>query len=271
VNLTLRAGERVAIAGANGAGKSTLLRHLNGLARPESGTVRILGRDIAGEPVGSVAADVAYLFQDPHDQLFERTVAREVGYGLPAREPAAGGPAAPRRPAARDPVARQGPAAAGSPAARRGQAAGDARVASALERCGLEDVAGTHPYELPASAQRLVALATVLVRRPAVLAMDEPTVAMDRNGLDRLGAAISAEAARGAAVAVVTHDLDFAYRHCTRLVLLHDGRIAADGLFDEVLDRHFGTGEAFGVQAPAAWLRGRRPDATTPGPVAGAS
>ncbi len=225
VDLRLRPGERVAIAGANGAGKTTLLRHLNGLARPESGTVRILGRDIAGEPVGKVSDDVAYLFQDPQDQLFERTVAREVGYGVSGAD----------------------------------RQAREAAVNEALERCGLAEVAGAHPYELAASAQRLVALATVLVRHPAVLAMDEPTVGMDRDGLDRLAEAISAEAARGAAVAVVTHDLDFAYRHCQRLVLLSGGRIAADGPFARVLENCFATGEAFGVQAPAAWLRSRAP------------
>ncbi len=223
VDLALGAGERVAIAGANGAGKTTLLRHLNGLARPESGTVRILDRDIAGQSVGAVSADVSYLFQDPQDQLFERTVAREVGYGLPELDPAAQ----------------------------------EAAIKEALRRCGLADQAGAHPYELPASAQRLVALATVLARRPAVLLMDEPTVAMDREGLDRLAEAISQESTRGAAVAIVTHDLDFAYRHCHRLVLLSGGRIVADGPFSRVLAHHFAAGEAFGVQAPAAWLRRR--------------
>ncbi|MDJ0357387.1 ATP-binding cassette domain-containing protein [Paenarthrobacter sp. PH39-S1] len=225
VDLALGAGERVAIAGANGAGKTTLLRHLNGLARPESGTVRILDRDIAGQSVGNVSADVSYLFQDPQDQLFERTVAREVGYGLPELDPAAR----------------------------------EAAIKEALRRCGLAELAGAHPYELPASAQRLVALATVLARRPAVLVMDEPTVATDRDGLDRLAEAISQESARGAAVALVTHDLDFAYRHCNRLVLLSGGRIVADGPFARVLERHFAGGEAFGVQAPAAWLRRREP------------
>ncbi len=225
VDLTINPGERMAIAGANGAGKSTLLRHLNGLARPGSGTVRILGRDIGAESVGHVAADVAYLFQDPQDQLFERTVAREVGYGVPEKNPAQH----------------------------------EAAVRQALERCGLADLAEVHPYELPSSAQRLVALATVLARRPAVLALDEPTVAMDRDGLDRLAEAIRTESARGAAVAVVTHDLNFAYRHCSRLVLLQGGRIVADAPFAQVLDEHFGSGEAFGVQAPAAWLPGQRP------------
>ncbi|MCZ2405053.1 ABC transporter ATP-binding protein [Paenarthrobacter sp. Z7-10] len=226
VNLTLRAGERVAIAGANGAGKSTLLRHLNGLARPESGTVRILDRNIAGEPVGSVARDVAYLFQDPQDQLFERTVAREVAYGMPVED----------------------------------SEDRDAAVQHALERCGLTALAQEHPYELPASARRLVALATVLVRRPSLLAMDEPTVSMDRDGVDRLARAIKVEAARGAAVAVVTHNLDFAYAHCSRLVLLSSGRIVADGPFMHVLEQHFGGGEAFGVQAPAAWMRSKGVD-----------
>ena len=224
VDLTLRAGERVAIAGANGAGKTTLLRHLNGLARPVSGTVRIMGRDIAGEAVGGISADVAYLFQDPQDQLFDRTVAREVGYGISGPD----------------------------------SKAHNTAVNGALERCALTPLAHAHPYELPSSAQRLVALATVLARRPAILALDEPTVAMDQDGLDRLAEAIRDESARGVAVAVVTHDLDFAYRHCERLVLLEGGRIVADGSFTQVLEDHFDAGEAFGVEAPAAWLRSRK-------------
>ncbi|WP_434619425.1 ABC transporter ATP-binding protein [Arthrobacter sp. A5] len=245
VDLRILPGEVVAIAGANGAGKSSLLRHLNGLARPRTGSVHILGADIARRPVGEVAAQVGFLFQDPHDQLFERSVAREVAFGL------SGAGVGHADADADDGGGNRMDAANGKRAADSGT------VRDVLERCGLSGVAQEHPYELPASAQRLVSLATVLARRPSVLALDEPTVAMDRDGLRRLADAIRAEAAGGAAVVVVTHDLDFAYRHCGRLVLLAAGRIVDDGPISEVLDRHFSTGEAFGVEAPAAWLRRR--------------
>ncbi len=81
-----------------------------------------------------------------------------------------------------------------------------ARAQAALAAVGLSGDAAAHPAELPASQQRLLALATVLAREPAVLALDEPTVGLDRHGLERLHRAVAAAAARGAAVVLVTHD-----------------------------------------------------------------
>ncbi|MCU1572412.1 MAG: transporter [Micrococcaceae bacterium] len=252
VSLAVGPGETVVIAGANGAGKSSLLRHLNGLARPDSGAVSIRGSDIGPLTTGEVAAEVGFLFQNPLDQLFERTVRREVAYGVRA----AGRAAHSSRTAD---IGTSGTGTSGTGAfwtGPRPAAANDA-VQEALERCGLREVAEAHPHELPVSQQRLVALATVLARRPAVLALDEPTVALDRPGVDRLAGAIRDEANRGAAVVLVTHDLDFAYATCGRLVLLSAGRILADGPMAEVLEEHFRNGRFVGVEAPEAWLRWR--------------
>jgi energy-coupling factor transport system ATP-binding protein len=189
VCLSVHPGEIVAVTGPNGAGKSTLLRHLNGLLQPLAGSVRINGQDIAGLLPGRVAADVGLLFQNPRDQLFERTAEREVGFGL------AGGPAA------------------------------TASVRRALAAVGLAEAAGMHPAELPASRQRLLALATVLARQPRVMALDEPTVALDRQGLAMLDTAVRHAAAAGAAVVLVTHDLAYARSVAHRLVRLDAGRL----------------------------------------------
>jgi energy-coupling factor transporter ATP-binding protein EcfA2 len=191
LGLTVRPGEIVAITGPNGAGKSTLLRHVNGLLRPAAGEVRVGGTSIAGRPAGRVAASVGLLFQQPRDQLFERTVLREVSFGL-------------RR-------------LAGRGASTRAQAA--------LEAVGLSGDAGTHPAELPASKQRLLALATVLARQPAVLALDEPTVGLDRHGMEFLRQAIDDCASRGAAVVLVTHDLSYARGTAHRVLELVGGKL----------------------------------------------
>lgn len=191
VSLSVHPGEIVAVTGPNGAGKSTLLRHLNGLLQPLAGSVRINGQDIAGLLPGTVAADVGLLFQDPRDQLFERTAEREVGFGLAA-----------------------GPAASAS-------------VQRALAAVGLAEAAGMHPAELPASRQRLLALATVLARRPHVLALDEPTIALDRHGLARLDTAVRHAAQEGAAVVLVTHDVAYARSLAHRTVVLAGGKLRA--------------------------------------------
>lgn len=192
VNLAVYPGEIVAVTGPNGAGKSTLLRHFNGLLRPAAGSVAVGGTDIAGTPVGRTAASVGLLFQQPRDQLFERTVLREVSFGLDRLV---------------------GPATAKD------------RATAALQAVGLAAAAEDHPAELPASAQRLLALATVLARRPAVLALDEPTVALDGEGLALLDAAVRSAAAEGAAVVLVTHDVGYARSAAHRILALDGGRL----------------------------------------------
>jgi energy-coupling factor transport system ATP-binding protein len=186
-------GEVLALTGPNGAGKSTLLRHLAGLLRPISGTVRIDGRDISLAPAGLVAETVGTLFQDPRDQLFERSALREVGFGL-------------RRLGLTKQSSRD-------------------RALAALDAVGLASQASRHPYEFSASEQRLLALATALARAPKVLLLDEPTVGLDRHGLTQLEAVVRSAAEGGAAVVLSTHALAWARRHADRMVGLSGGRL----------------------------------------------
>lgn len=160
LDLEVHAGECVGLAGANGTGKTTLLKAAAGLLKPLAGKVR-------------AAAESGLLLQNPADQLFERTVAREVAFGIPKKS------------------------------AQR------ARVPLVLEQLGLASYAQAHPYELPASARRLVALATVLVREPKLLLLDEPTEALDSAGLRILHEVIESVLERGGAVLFSSHDQRF--------------------------------------------------------------
>jgi energy-coupling factor transport system ATP-binding protein len=191
VDLEVEPGETVAITGPNGAGKSTLLRHVNGLLRPERGEVLVGGNPIRRKSTGAIAADVGLLFQHPRDQLFERTLVREVSFGLDRLFGAEAG----------------------------------VRAVQALEDVGLANVASAHPHDLPASGQRLLALATVIARQPALIALDEPTVGLDRHGLARLQTALDKVTQRGAAVLMVTHDLAYARTVSQRVFRLQGGRL----------------------------------------------
>lgn len=178
LDLELRAGECLALAGLNGAGKSTVLKGAAGLLHPSAG--RALGladaqaaRFARARARTRAAGAVGLLLQNPAEQLFERTVLREVAFGLSKRGPEA------------------------------------ARIPAVLAALGLADAAETHPYELPASARRLVALATVLVRGPRVLLLDEPTEALDADGVARLQAALGGVLDSGGAVLLATHDETF--------------------------------------------------------------
>lgn len=131
----LHAGECVALTGPNGSGKTTLLKAATGLIKPIGGSISRHGK-------------VGLLLQNPNDQLFERTVRRDIGYGLPNDKDSL------------------------------------RRIDEVLERLTLTDLAEVHPYELPMSKRKLVALGTVLVHEPKILLMDEPEEPLDqRDGL----------------------------------------------------------------------------------------
>lgn len=193
VDLSVRAGEILAVRGANGSGKSTLLQHLDGLYRADTGTVTVGGVPILDQPTGALAGTVGYLFQDTDQQLFERTVLREVSYG---------------------------PLATGL---RREVAA--RRAADALERVGLGALADVHPYELGFVQRRLIALASLIATGPAVWALDEPTAGLDEPARNLVATLVTGHARSGGAVVMATHDDAFAHAVAHRSIRLEDGRI----------------------------------------------
>lgn len=203
VSLTLRAGEAVAIVGQNGAGKTTLVKHLNRLLLPTSGTVRLGGVDTRQRRVAQLAAQVGYVFQNPDDQLFQPTVAKEIAFG----------PRNLRWPAARAAAA----------------------TAAALEAVGLTAVAERHPYDLSPSERKRVALAAVLAMETPILVLDEPTTGQDYAGVARVGALVDDLIAHGRTVITVTHDLDFCAEHFARVIVMGQGRVLLDGPARSVL------------------------------------
>lgn len=197
IDLTIGAGERVAIVGRNGSGKSTLLRLWNGLLRPTAGRVLVDGRATDGRRVAELARTVAMTFQDPDRQLFSGTCRREVAFG------------------------------ARNVGMRGGEL--DAAVNTALAAVGLEDRAATNPYDLGGSRRRLLAIACVLAMRTPVVVLDEPTMGLDTSEIARVAGIVASLAAEGRTVVAISHDSRFIVGSFERVVRLDAGRVAADG------------------------------------------
>ena len=194
VSFRITHGESVALIGENGAGKSTLLLHLNGFLTPMSGSVRVGDLPVMKSTLPAIRRSIGMIFQHPDDQLFMPTVHDDVAFGplnlgLPPEEV-------------------------------------EARVTNALTMVGMAHVAKKPPYRLSEGQKRSVAIATVLALEPNMLIMDEPSSNLDpksrRNLINLLRTFTHTKI-------IATHDLEMALDVCERTLIMHQGRIAADG------------------------------------------
>ena len=201
VSFSAMPGESVAIVGGNGAGKSTLLLHLNGYLRPTRGHIAIMGTIVRPENIPQVRRSVGLVFQHPDDQLFMPTVFEDVAFGPRQSKPS-------------------------------GQdISSDAEAA--LERVGMRHLKERPPYRLSAGEKRAVAIATVLVTKPDILVMDEPSSHLDPRSRRRL---IDLLKSLQQTQIIATHDLEMVVELCTRVIVLDQGRVVADGPTREVLN-----------------------------------
>ena len=190
IDLTLTEA-RIGVIGANGSGKSTFARLLNGLVVPAQGTVLVDGLDTRTQ-VRAVRRRVGFVFQDPDAQIVHPTVAEDAGYGLENQ----GVPADERR----------------------------ARVAEVLDRYGLAGHAD-HPAHLLSGGQKqLLAIAGVLVMRPARIVFDEPTTLLDLVNARRVAELVAGLPQQ---VVVVTHQLDL-LDGFDRVLVVDGGRVVVD-------------------------------------------
>ncbi len=205
VSLTIEPGERVAIVGQNGAGKTTLVKHLNGLLRPTQGRVLIGDWDTSQVEVHRLAQRVGYVFQNPDDQLFCRTVAEEVAFG---------------------------PRNLGYPLERVKQL-----VEDALRLAELTDKAEVNPYDLSPSWRKMVALASVIAMDTPIVIFDEPTTGQDARTIRRIEHILEALVQRQKTIITITHDIDFCAENFERVVVMGQGRVLADGPKEIVLGK----------------------------------
>jgi len=203
VNLRIDHGEFVALIGQNGAGKTTLAKHFNGLLKPSSGSVRVMGRDTRAAPVADLARAVGYVYQNPDHQIFAQRVRAEAAFG-------------PRNLGLSPSEVEQ-------------------RVERALALVGLREHADDFAFSLGRGQRQKLAVASVLAMEPRILVVDEPTTGLDQAGARGILDLLSTWNVEGRTIVVITHDMTLVAERIPRTVVVNDGLILADGPTRHVL------------------------------------
>lgn len=186
-----------AIIGQNGAGKTTLVKLLKGLLRPVSGSIGILGGDISGKTAAQLAGTVGLVFQNPNDQIFKHNVFEEVMFG---------------------PVN-----------IKMGKDEAEKRTVRALEIVGLESKRDMNPQDLSLSEKKLLCIASVVAMDTEIIILDEPTIAQDHYGKNKIKEIIRLLKSENKLVMTIIHDMDFVAECFERTIVMNKGEVLLDG------------------------------------------
>jgi len=218
VSLTVRRSETLAVLGRSGSGKSVLLKLIIGLQKPDSGSVRIHGQDIAGmalDQIGEIRKKMGFLFQQAalYDSL---TVGQNVAFPLLHNKK------------------------------EMSRSEQDDRTKNLLAEVGMEDDLAKMPSDISGGMRKRVGLARALALGPDILLLDEPTAGLDpisAGEIDDLVLKLQQE--HRMASIVVTHDLHSAKAIADRLILLNEGNVVIEGTFEELQQSDDGFVKAF--------------------------
>ncbi|MCP8309686.1 MAG: ATP-binding cassette domain-containing protein [archaeon] len=203
INFTVDRGENIIILGPNGAGKSTLLHHFNGLLMPTSGKVFVLGNEVSKSNLDQIRQKVGFVFQDPDDQLFARTVGQDIAFGpinlgLLSEE-------------IKD------------------------RVKWALEVMGLKGFENKSPQNLSQGQKKRAAIAGILAMKPEIIVLDEPMANIDPMTASKLlKLLIQLNQDLGLTVIIATHDVDLVPLFADKVYILNKGKVVLEGRPEEV-------------------------------------
>ena len=206
MNLTVEEGTFVAILGTNGCGKSTLAKHFNSILLPTGGKVWVCGLDTSDEDrLMQVRRNVGMVFQNPDNQIVANVVEEDVAFG-------------PENLGIASPEIRH-------------------RVDKALKQVGMYEYREHAPHLLSGGQKQRIAIAGVIAMEPKCIVLDEPTAMLDPRGrrevIDTIG---KLNRDKGITVVLITHHMDEAAK-ADRVVVLHKGKVAADGSPKAVFSR----------------------------------
>ena len=206
VSLTIEENTITGLIGHTGSGKSTLVQMLNGILRPDSGTVYVDGQNLWEKPkkIGNIRFKVGMVMQYPEYQLFAETVREDIAYG---------------------------PKNMGlSPEEI------DKRVARSVEFCGLDmSILDKSPFDLSGGQKRRVALAGVMAMEPKILVLDEPAAGLDPKGRrEILGGIKKFKEESGTSVIIVSHSMEDMAMYCDRVVVMSHAHVIANGSCEEI-------------------------------------
>ena len=206
MNLTVEAGTFVAILGTNGCGKSTLAKHFNSILLPTGGKVYVCGIDTSlEERIMSVRRNVGMVFQNPDNQIVANVVEEDVAFG-------------PENLGIASPEIRH-------------------RVDKALKQVGMYEYREHAPHLLSGGQKQRIAIAGVIAMEPKCIVLDEPTAMLDPRGRREVIETIGRlNREKGITVVLITHHMDEAAK-AQRVVVLHKGKVAADGTPQQVFSQ----------------------------------
>ena len=198
LSLTIEEGSFVAILGTNGCGKSTLAKHFNSILLPSGGKVWVNGLDTSDEDrIMAVRRSVGMVFQNPDNQIVANVVEEDVAFG-------------PENLGIASPEIRH-------------------RVDKALKQVGMYEYREHAPHLLSGGQKQRIAIAGVIAMEPKCIVLDEPTAMLDPRGRREVIDTVSRlNKEKGITVVIITHHMDEAAK-ADRVVVLHKGRVAADG------------------------------------------
>ncbi|MBU4439691.1 MAG: ATP-binding cassette domain-containing protein [Acetobacterium sp.] len=200
LDFRLKKGDFTAVIGQNGSGKSTMLKLIEGLVKPNSGSVELFGTPVTKKNVGELRRRIGFLFQNPDDQIFCSSVRDEISYVMKSK----------------------------NDSKKLNEQETNQKIQETLALIGLEGLEEMHPQRLSRGQRQLLALGSVVINDPELIIADEPTSGLNGPQSQVVMEKLARLSSQGVAILLVTHDLAEARDFANRIVVMHNHQLALE-------------------------------------------